>query len=79
MNTSFFLPLLLLILFSGPTQSQNRIPRTGILVSTISVDDNNEASLDPVVLVSNGKFLPPFPESDEAAQNRFAKNYFAPG
>jgi hypothetical protein len=53
--------------------------RSGILVSTIAVDDNAEATLDPVVLLSNGKFQSPFPESDETAQNRFAKKYFGPG
>ena len=48
-------------------------------MSTVSVGDNSDATLDPVVIVSNGKFQPPFPESDERAQNAFAKNYFGPG
>ncbi len=76
---SFTLLIIPLLLIGGPSQSQNQTPRIGILVSTISLNDNSEASLDPVVIVSNGKFHPPYAESDERAQNAFAKKYFAPG
>jgi hypothetical protein len=77
MNPCFLLPLLLPIVLVGPAQTSKQ--QTRVLVSTINVGDNSEATLDPVVVMSNGKFQAPYPESDEAAQTRFAKNYFAEG
>ena len=49
------------------------------LVCAVSVGDAGDASLDPIVIVDNGKFLAPYPEENEAAQKRFARDYFAAG
>jgi hypothetical protein len=71
-----FLTLLAICLF---VQVPQRTVHSRTLVSVISVDDASEASLDPVVIVENGKFHPPFAEYNEAAQKRFATEYFSAG
>ena len=35
--------------------------------------------MDAVVLVENGKLRQPYPEYNEAAQRKFASQYFSPG
>lgn len=51
------------------------------LVCVVSHSDPEEpqSNMDAVVLVENGKFSQPYPEYNEAAQKKFAGNYFAPG
>ena len=51
------------------------------LVCVVSHVDPEEpqSNMDAVVLVENGKFRQPYPKETEAAQNKFAANYFAPG
>jgi hypothetical protein len=58
------------------SQTESRVKT---LVSVISIGDASEATLDPVVIVENGRFRAPFPEYDETAQKRFGREYFAPG
>jgi hypothetical protein len=71
-----FLTLLAICLF---VQAPQRTVPTRTLVAVVSLDDSSEATLDPVVIVENGKFRPPFAEYDEAAQKRFAAEYFSQG
>ena len=51
------------------------------LVCVVSHNDPEEpqSNMDAVVLVENGKFNQPYAEYNEAAQTKFAGNYFAPG
>src|SRR6266850_826107 len=51
------------------------------LVCVVSHSDPEEpqSNMDAVVLVENGKFNQPYAEYNEAAQTKFAGNYFAPG
>jgi hypothetical protein len=51
------------------------------LVCVVSRNDpeSPEANMDAVVLVTNGKLRQPFPEYNEAAQQKFGNNYFATG
>src|SRR6267143_3935858 len=51
------------------------------LVCVVSHGDPEEpqSNMDAVVLVENGKLTQPYPEYNEAAQKKFAGNYFAPG
>ena len=42
-------------------------------------DDASEMGMDPVVMVVNGKLQAPFAEYDEAAQKKFAQQYFQAG
>ena len=51
------------------------------LVCVVSHIDPEEpqSNLDAVVLVENGKLTQPYREYNEAAQTKFAGNYFAPG
>jgi len=51
------------------------------LVCVISRNDpeSAEANVDAVVLLTNGKLRQPFPEYNEAAQQKFGNNYFATG
>jgi len=41
--------------------------------------DEPQSNMDALVLVENGKLKQPYPENNEAAQKKFAANYFAPG
>ena len=52
-----------------------------VLVLVVSHGDPEEpqSNMDAVVLVENGKLTQPYPEYNEAAQKKFAGNYFAPG
>jgi hypothetical protein len=51
------------------------------LVCVVSRNDSEDSqgNMDAVVLVTNGKLRQPFPEYNEAAQQKFGKNYFAAG
>ena len=51
------------------------------LVCVVSHGDPEEpqSNMDAVVLVENGKLSQPYAEYNEAAQKKFAGNYFAPG
>ncbi|HEY6230951.1 MAG TPA: VCBS repeat-containing protein [Pyrinomonadaceae bacterium] len=51
------------------------------LVCVVSRNDSEspKANMDAVVMVTNGKLRQPFPEYNEAAQQKFGKNYFATG
>lgn len=40
---------------------------------------SRQATMDAVVLVENGKLRQPYPEYNEAAQRKFAGQYFSPG
>jgi len=51
------------------------------LVCIVSRNDpeDSEANMDAVVLVTNGNLRQPFPEYNEAAQQKFGRKYFAAG
>jgi hypothetical protein len=49
------------------------------LVCVVSGDGDAAMNLDAVVLVRNGKLLAPFVEDNEAAQQKFASEYFQAG
>lgn len=51
------------------------------LVAVISRNDSPDgpANMDAVVLVQNGKLLQPYPEENDAAQNKFGAMYFKAG
>ena len=77
-------------LFLVPSTIANRArmvaqrPQThnaGTLVAVISRADANgdQRNLDAVVLVDNGKLRQPYPEYNEAAQQKFAAQFFASG
>jgi hypothetical protein len=55
--------------------------KAGTLVAVVSRAGGNEAqgNMDAVVLVEDGKLLQPYPEYNEAAQRKFASQYFASG
>jgi hypothetical protein len=55
--------------------------RVAALVCVVSRGDSSAGSgnMDAVVLVDNGKLRQPYPEYNEAAQSRFASEYFRPG
>jgi hypothetical protein len=60
-----------------PQPKQNRT-----LVCVVSRGDSSEESqrnMDAVVLVENGKLKQPYPEYNEAAQRKFASQYFGQG
>lgn len=44
-----------------------------------SSEDSSQGNMDAVVLVENGKLRQPYPEYNEAAQRKFASQYFSPG
>ena len=55
--------------------------KAGTLVAVVSRAGGNEpqGNMDAVVLVENGKLRQPYPEYNEAAQHKFATQYFATG
>lgn len=53
-------------------------PALVLLVSRADPDEQ-QSNMDAVVLLENGKLKQPYPEDNEAAQKKFAANYFAPG
>lgn len=49
------------------------------VVSRSDASDEPRGNMDAVVLVENGKLKQPYPEYNEAAQTKFASEYFPPG
>lgn len=49
------------------------------LICAVSGEGESEMNLDAVVIVQGGKLKAPYVEDNEAAQQRFAKQYFQPG
>lgn len=82
-----FLVLSLFILLAGMPARATLIQRRSTmktetaLVAVVSRADPGEPqrNMDAVVLVENGKLKQPYPENNEAAQKKFAADYFAPG
>src|SRR3982074_1576042 len=60
---------------NAPSKPQN----AKALVCVVSGEGPTEMSLDAVVLVDHGKLLAPYVEDNEAAQTRFANEYFRAG
>ena len=50
-----------------------------LLVVSHADSENDEGTMDAVVMVKEGKLLQPFPEENEPAQQKFANQYFATG
>src|SRR4029078_12441908 len=79
------LTLAVVSLFIVPLQARHATVQkaaTGTtLVCVVSRNDSesSEGNMDAVVLVTNGKLRQPFPEYNEAAQQKFGNKYFATG
>jgi hypothetical protein len=86
-NRLFFLASLLLVSLTTigslaqVTPQKPQAGKTSTLVAVVSRADANEpqGNMDAVVLVENGKLRQPYPEYNEAAQRKFATQYFATG
>ena len=85
---SFIVAFTLMLLLSSakrPTASVGQIStvrKMPTLVCVISRGDSStdsQGNMDAVVLIENGKFLQPYAEYNEAAQRKFASQYFSPG
>lgn len=67
---------------SGRSAAQNSQPkeeRTLVCVVSVINPENQQASMDAVALIENGKLIQPYPEYNEAEQRKFADLYFSPG
>jgi hypothetical protein len=62
----------------GQTQAR-KTKRALVLIVSRADSEEPQSNMDAVVLVENGKLTQPYPENNEAAQKKFAGNYFAPG
>jgi hypothetical protein len=51
----------------------------GILVCAVSGEGDAEMTLDPIVIVRNGRLEAPYAEYNDTAQSRFAGSYFKSG
>jgi hypothetical protein len=77
--------LLVLMTSSGrwaSLEAQRSLPRNRTLVCVVSRVDSSEepqGNMDAVVLVENGKLKQPYAEYNEAAQRKFAGQYFSSG
>lgn len=71
--------LLLLVVteVAGRSVPQNKTAL--VLVVSHADAENDEGTMDAVVLVKDGKLQQPYGDYDEASQQRFAKQYFASG
>ena len=75
---------LLLVASAGPEQfflahSQIRDSATLVCVVSRSDSENSESNMDAVVLVEDGKLRQPYAEDNDAAQRKFASQYFSRG
>jgi hypothetical protein len=61
------------------TNAQSKPQNAKALVCVVSGEGPPEMSLDAVVLLDHGKLLAPYVEDNEAAQTRFANEYFRAG
>ncbi|HEV2883322.1 MAG TPA: VCBS repeat-containing protein [Pyrinomonadaceae bacterium] len=58
----------------------SRLQQAPTLVFVVSRPDPNEPqSVDAVLMIEDGKFKPPYAEESEAAQKKFAEEFFAAG
>jgi len=66
---------------SAVTASVQKSEPAGSLVCVVSGSDaeSSEGNMDAVVLLTNGKLNQPYSEYNEAAQRKFASEYFATG
>jgi hypothetical protein len=64
--------------WASPENQRSQPTRTATLVCVVSRPDaeDPQGNVDAVVLVENGKLKQPFPEYNEAAQKKFAGEYF---
>jgi hypothetical protein len=63
----------------APARTNQRAALVCVIARTDSSADQPQGNLDAVVLVENGKLQQPYPEYSEAAQRKFAGQYFSPG
>jgi hypothetical protein len=61
------------------TPAHKRAILVGVISRGDSPADQPQGNLDAVVLVENGKLRQPYPENNEAAQRKFANQYFRTG
>jgi hypothetical protein len=64
--------------WASPENQRSQSTRTATLVCVVSRPDSEDpqGNVDAVVLVENGKLKQPYPEYNEAAQKKFAGEYF---
>ncbi|MDQ2854726.1 MAG: hypothetical protein M3R68_00235 [Acidobacteriota bacterium] len=62
-----------------PKSTSNRVPPQPTLVAVVSGEGEPEMNMDAVVIVRGGKLTAPYVEDSEAAQQKFAKEYFQTG
>lgn len=81
-NPKLIVVLLVPLLFVLAEVPKRAVPQNqAVLVFVVSHADaeNDEGTMDAVVMVKNGKLQQPYGDYDEASQARFAKGYFSPG
>jgi hypothetical protein len=77
-----FMGLLLVVLGNAsplPKSTRDPVPPQPTLVAVVSGDGESEMNMDAVVIVKGGKLSAPYLEQSEAAQQKFAKEYFQAG
>src|SRR5882724_7238728 len=61
------------------TTPNNRVKQDRTLVAAVSGKGDGELNVDAVVIVEQGKLLPPYDEDKEDVQTRFGNEYFKAG